>query len=49
MDAGAYAFAALGQVVIGRAIDVSQSTASAFLVIAATCVVGAITIVPVKK
>ena len=49
MDAGAYGFAALGQVVIGRAIDASQSTASAFLVIAATCVVGAITIVPVKK
>jgi len=49
MDAVAYAFAALGQVAIGRVIDVSQSTASAFLVIAGACAVGAITILPVRK
>lgn len=49
MDAGAYGFAALGQVAIGRAIDISHSTASAFVVIAAACVLGAITILPVKK
>jgi len=49
MDAVAYGFAALGQVVIGRAIDVTQSTASAFWVIAASCLVGALVILPVKK
>jgi OPA family glycerol-3-phosphate transporter-like MFS transporter len=49
MDAGAYGFAAIGQVVIGRAIDISHSTAAAFVVIAAACVLGAILIIPVRK
>jgi len=49
MDAVAYAFAAGGQLVIGRAIDATQSTIAAFVVIAAACVVGALAILPVKE
>jgi OPA family glycerol-3-phosphate transporter-like MFS transporter len=49
MDAAAYAFAALGQVAIGRVIDLSHSTAAAFPLIAGACVVGAIAILPVRK
>jgi len=49
MDASAYGFAAVGQVVIGYVIDKTHSTASAFTVIAICCVLGAITIIPVKK
>jgi OPA family glycerol-3-phosphate transporter-like MFS transporter len=49
MDAVAYAFAAMGQVIIGRAIDITQSTASAFVVIAISCLAGAVIIIPVKK
>lgn len=49
MDASAYGFAALGQVVIGYVIDQTHTTASAFVVIAICCVVGAVTILPVKK
>jgi OPA family glycerol-3-phosphate transporter-like MFS transporter len=49
MDAGAYGFAALGQVMIGWAIDITHSTAAAFVVIGAACVLGAILIFPVKK
>lgn len=49
MDAVAYAFAAGGQLVIGRAIDATQSTIAAFVVIAAACVIGALAILPVKE
>jgi hypothetical protein len=49
MDASAYGFAAIGQVIIGRAIDLTHSTASAFVVIAVACLLGAIVIIPVKK
>ncbi|MCX6626882.1 MAG: MFS transporter [Candidatus Solibacter sp.] len=49
MDSVAYGFAALGQVVIGRAIDVSHTTTSAFVVIAIACLIGAVIILPVKK
>jgi len=49
MDAVAYAFAALGQIFIGRAIDMTHSTASAFIVIALACLIGAVIIIPVKK
>jgi OPA family glycerol-3-phosphate transporter-like MFS transporter len=49
MDASAYGFAALGQVAIGWTIDVTHSTAAAFVVIAAACLLGAILILPVKK
>ena len=49
MDASAYAFAALGQLIIGRVIDSTQSVASAFAVIAGACVLGAIAIIPVRK
>jgi OPA family glycerol-3-phosphate transporter-like MFS transporter len=49
MDAVAYGFAALGQIAIGRVIDVSKSTASAFVVIAFACLMGAAIILPVKK
>jgi OPA family glycerol-3-phosphate transporter-like MFS transporter len=49
MDSVAYAFAALGQVVIGRAIDISHTTTSAFVVIAIACLIGAVIILPVKK
>jgi OPA family glycerol-3-phosphate transporter-like MFS transporter len=49
MDASAYGFAAVGQVIIGLVIDKTHSTASAFGVIAISCIVGAITIMPVKK
>ena len=49
MDAGAYGFAALGQVMIGWAIDASHTTAAAFVVIAVACVLGAMLILPVKK
>jgi OPA family glycerol-3-phosphate transporter-like MFS transporter len=49
MDASAYGFAALGQVGIGRAIDITHSTSAAFVVIAGACVLGAILILPVKK
>jgi len=49
MDASAYGFAALGQVVIGWVIDRTHSTASAFVVIPICCVVGALAILPVKK
>jgi MFS transporter, OPA family, glycerol-3-phosphate transporter len=49
MDASAYGFAALGQVIIGWAIDITHSTAAAFVVIAAACILGAILLLPVKK
>ena len=49
MDAAAYGFAALGQLLIGQAIDRSGSTFPAFLVIAGACVVGAVVILPVRK
>lgn len=49
MDACAYGFAALGQVVIGFVIDKTHTTASAFAVIAICCLLGSITIIPVKK
>jgi len=39
----------LGQIAIGRVIDVSKSTASAFVVIAFACLMGAAIILPVKK
>ncbi|HKE26054.1 MAG TPA: MFS transporter [Bryobacteraceae bacterium] len=49
MDAAAYGFAALGQVAIGWIIDVSRSTASAFVVIMAACILGAIAVLPLRK
>jgi OPA family glycerol-3-phosphate transporter-like MFS transporter len=49
MDAAAYGFAALGQLAIGFAIDLSHTTASAFAVIAAACLLGAVAIIPVRK
>jgi MFS transporter, OPA family, glycerol-3-phosphate transporter len=49
MDSVAYGFAALGQVVIGHAIDISHTTTSAFVVIAIACLIGAVIILPVKK
>jgi len=49
MDASAYGFAALGQVIIGWVIDRTHTTTSAFGVIALCCAVGALTIIPVKK
>jgi OPA family glycerol-3-phosphate transporter-like MFS transporter len=49
MDSVAYAFAAGGQVVIGRMIDLTHSTTSAFVVIAIACLIGAAVIIPVKK
>jgi OPA family glycerol-3-phosphate transporter-like MFS transporter len=48
-DAVAYAFAAGGQILIGRAIDITQSTTSAFFVIGAACIVGALVILPVRE
>ena len=41
--------AAIGQFLIGWVIDETQSTASAFTVIAGACVLGAIAIIPVRK
>jgi OPA family glycerol-3-phosphate transporter-like MFS transporter len=49
MDAAAYGFAALGQVVIGWSIDLTHATSSAFYVIAAACLLGALAMVPVRK
>jgi len=49
MDASAYAFAAFGQVGIGYVIDKTHTTTSAFAVIAICCLVGALTIIPVKR
>jgi len=49
MDASAYGIAALGQVLIGWAIDMSHTTAAAFFMIAVSCLLGAIIIIPVKK
>ena len=42
MDASAYAFAAAGEIGIGFAIDATGTTASAFVVVAAACVLGTI-------
>jgi len=44
-----YAFAVRQQLVSGRAIDLGQASVPAFAVIAAVCLVGAMTILPVKK
>jgi OPA family glycerol-3-phosphate transporter-like MFS transporter len=49
MDASAYGFAALGQVAIGRAVDVFHNTSAAFVAIGIACVLGAFLILPVKK
>lgn len=49
MDASAYAFAAAGQLIIGRAIDITHSTAAAFYVIGIACILGALLILPVRK
>lgn len=49
MDAAAYAFAALGQLCIGRAIDWTGSTFPVFLIIAGACLFGAVVIIPVNK
>lgn len=49
MDAAAYGFAALGQLVIGRTIDATGSTFPVFVVIAAACLLGAVVILPVRK
>ena len=49
MDAAAYGSAALGQLLIGWTIDVTQSAASAFVVIAAVCLLGAVAIIPVRR
>jgi OPA family glycerol-3-phosphate transporter-like MFS transporter len=47
MDAAAYSFAALGQIAIGWSIDLTHTTASAFYVIAAACLLGALAMVPI--
>jgi len=49
MDAAAYGFAALGQMVIGRTIDHTGSTFPVFLVIAAACMLGAVALLPVRR
>ncbi len=49
MDASAYGFAAIGQVIIGAAVDQTGSTAAAFWVILAACVIGALVMTGVKK
>lgn len=49
MDASAYGFAALGQLVIGRTIDATGSTFPVFLVIATACLLGALVLLPVRK
>jgi OPA family glycerol-3-phosphate transporter-like MFS transporter len=49
MDAAAYGFAALGQLVIGVTIDRSGSTAPVFVVIAVACLAGAVAILPVRR
>ncbi len=49
MDAAAYAFAALGQLVIGFTIDRSGSTFPVFVVIAAACLLGALAMLPIRK
>jgi MFS transporter, OPA family, glycerol-3-phosphate transporter len=49
MDAAAYGFAALGQLVIGRTIDSTGSTFPVFVVIAAACLLGALALLPVRR
>ncbi len=49
MNAVAYGFAALGQLVIGRVVDGSAATGSAFIVVATACLLGSLAILPVKK
>lgn len=49
MDSAAYAFAALGQMIIGWTIDASGSTFPVFLVIAGACLLGAAVILPLRK
>jgi MFS transporter, OPA family, glycerol-3-phosphate transporter len=49
MDSTAYAFAAMGQVIIGRTIDATGSTFPVFAVIAGACLLGALVILPVRK
>ncbi|HBY61565.1 MAG TPA: MFS transporter, partial [Solibacterales bacterium] len=49
MDASAYGFAALGQLAIGRTIDITGSTFPVFLVIAAACLLGALALLPVRR
>jgi len=49
MDAFAYGFGALGQVAIGRAVDVFHTTAASFVAISIACVLGAVVILPVRK
>lgn len=49
MDAAAYGFAALGQVIIGRTIDATGSTFPVFLVIAGACLLGSAVILPVRR
>jgi MFS transporter, OPA family, glycerol-3-phosphate transporter len=49
MDAAAYGFAALGQVAIGWSIDLTHTTSSAFYVIAAACLLGALAVVRIRS
>jgi OPA family glycerol-3-phosphate transporter-like MFS transporter len=49
MDASAYGFAAIGQVLIGQAIDFTHATSAAFVVIAVACLLGAAVMIPVRR
>ena len=49
MDACAYGVAALGEVVIGRIIDATETTASVFPVTSAVCAAGAVCILFVRQ
>lgn len=49
MDASAYAFAAAGEILIGRTIDMTGRTASAFYVVSAFCLLGAFSILLVRN
>ncbi|MCH7689104.1 MAG: hypothetical protein IH899_20920 [Planctomycetes bacterium] len=49
MDACAYGFAALGEIIIGSIIDATSSTASVFPVTSAVCAAGAVCILFVRR
>jgi OPA family glycerol-3-phosphate transporter-like MFS transporter len=48
MDACAYFGAAVGEIIIGMAIDATGSTASMFLVVAIECLIGALLAIPIR-
>lgn len=49
MDAFAYGFAAVGEVIIGRIIRETGTTAAVFPVVAVCCLAGAVLILPVRR